>query len=77
MYDSFVRYQSSLIQVFDDMAGPYGFEVIDASQSADRVFEALQSKVSKVLEMPVPVKRRVIRKPAAPVARVASITKSE
>src|SRR6202049_1253710 len=26
MYESFVRYQSRLIQVFDDMSGPYGFQ---------------------------------------------------
>src|SRR5512132_3945562 len=47
MYESFVRYQSSLIQVFDDMADPYGFEVIDASQPADRVFESLKKAISK------------------------------
>jgi dTMP kinase len=58
MYESFVRYQSSLIQVFDDMAGPYGFEIINASQPADRVFESLQSSISKVLEMPEPARRR-------------------
>ena len=62
MYESFVRYQSSLIQVFDDMAGPYGFEIINASQPADRVFEALQSSISRVLEMPVPARRRPRRK---------------
>jgi hypothetical protein len=62
MYESFVRYQSSLIQVFDDMAGPYGFEIINASQPADRVFESLQSSISKVLEMPVPVRRRPRRR---------------
>ena len=77
MFDSFVRYQSSLIQVFDDMAGPYGFEVIDASQSADRVFESLQSSVSKVLEMPVPTGRRAGRKPTSPVAAAARLAKGE
>ena len=51
MYESFVRYQSRLIQVFDDMAEPYGFQIIDASQSADRVFESLQRAISKVVEM--------------------------
>ena len=35
MYESFVRYQSRLIQVFDNMAEPYGFQAIDASQSAE------------------------------------------
>jgi dTMP kinase len=62
MYESFVRYQSSLIQVFDDMAGPYGFEIINASQPADRVFESLQSSISRVLEMPVPARRGPRRK---------------
>jgi len=61
MYESFVRYQSSLIQVFDDMAGPYGFEIINASQPADRVFESLQSSISRVLEMP-PARRGARRK---------------
>src|SRR5438105_2111327 len=59
MFDSFVRYQSSLIQVFDDLADPYGFEVIDASQSVDRVFEALKIAISKVVETEAPAKPRV------------------
>ena len=65
MYDSFVRYQSSLIQVFDDLAGPYAFETINASQSAHRVFESLQTSISKVLEMPSPERRRR----AAPIVK--------
>lgn len=52
MFESFVRYQSRLIQVFDDLAEPYGFEVIDASRSVDQVFADLKASVSKVLEMP-------------------------
>jgi dTMP kinase len=57
MYESFVRYQSRLIQVFDNMAGPYNFQTIDASQSADRVFVSLQRAISKVVEMESPAKR--------------------
>jgi len=57
MYESFVRYQSRLIQVFDNMAEPYGFETIDASQSADRVFVSLQRAISRVVEMESPAKR--------------------
>jgi hypothetical protein len=57
MYESFVRYQSRLIQVFDNMAEPYGFETIDASQSPDRVFASLQRAISKVVEMESPAKR--------------------
>jgi len=72
MYESFVRYQSSLIQVFDDMADPYGFEVIDASQSADRVFESLKKAISKVVEMDAPAKARVKRKIAVPAKKLAA-----
>src|SRR6185295_2823681 len=32
MFDSFVRYQSRLIRVFDSLAAPYNFQVIDASR---------------------------------------------
>src|SRR5579872_2546248 len=46
MYESFVRYQSRLIQVFDDMSGPYGFQVIDASKPPAQVFESLQAAIS-------------------------------
>src|SRR6266446_4962696 len=77
MYDSFVRYQSSLIQVFDDLAASYGFEVINASQSADRVFESLQSSVSRVLEIEVPANRRTRRKPSSPAAAASATSRSE
>jgi dTMP kinase len=56
MYESFVRYQSRLIEVFDDMSTPYGFQVINASQPSVQVFEALQAAISKIVEMEVPVK---------------------
>jgi dTMP kinase len=77
MYESFVRYQSSLIQVFDDMAGPYGFQVIDASQSSARVFAALQTAISKIVATEVPAKPRARRKAAAPAAKVARSLKTK
>ena len=61
MYESFVRYQSRLIQVFDNMAEPYGFQTIDASQSPDRVFASLQRAISKVVEMESPPHKRAAR----------------
>jgi len=73
MYDSFVRYQSSLIQVFDDMADPYGFQVIDASQPVEQVFEALKTAISRVVEMDVPAKRRAITKAIGPAAPAANM----
>ena len=48
MYDSFVRYQSRLIRVFDRLVVPYGFEVIDATRPADKVFETLKASVGKI-----------------------------
>jgi dTMP kinase len=45
MFESFVRYQSKLIHVFDQLSESYGFEMIDARQSADQVFHALQTSI--------------------------------
>ena len=50
MYDSFCRYQTRLIRVFDRLAEPYQFHVIDASRSADEVFEDLKQRISRVFE---------------------------
>jgi len=52
MYDSFVRYQSRLIRVFDSLAAPYGFEVIDATRPPVEVFESLKTSVSRIFETP-------------------------
>src|SRR5258706_16387077 len=77
MYESFVRYQSRLIQVFDNMAEPYAFQTIDASQSADRVFVSLQRAISKVVEMETPAKRAARLKAArAPKSPLKVVPKS-
>ncbi len=52
MYDSFVRYQTRLIRVFDRLAAPYAFTTVDAGRSADQVFEALQAEISAVFRQP-------------------------
>ena len=59
MYQSFVRYQAKLVRVFDQLAVPYGFQVVDATQSADQVFNELKGSISNIFEMPAEV-------PAAP-----------
>lgn len=61
MYDSFVRYQARLIRVFDRLAAPYGFTVVDAGRPADQVFETLRSEISRVFAPPAPrvVPRRI------------------
>jgi dTMP kinase len=70
MYESFVRYQSRLIQVFDDMSGPYGFQVINASQSPAKVFESLQTAISKIVQMEAP---RARRSPAVAAAKATGV----
>ena len=69
MYDSFVRYQTRLIRVFDSLSAPYGFEVVDAGRPTQEVFETLQAAISGVF-VTEPRKRpaaaRQISKTAAP-----------
>lgn len=67
MYESFVRYQTRLIRVFDRLAGPYGFTTVDASRTPDQVFEALRSEISRTF-LPQPAIRR-----AAPKRTAASL----
>ena len=50
MYDSFVRYQSRLIRIFDNLAKPYGFQVIDATRPPAEVFESLKTCVGRIFD---------------------------
>jgi hypothetical protein len=74
MYDSFVRYQTRLILVFDRLSTPYGFEVVDAGRPAEEVFEALQAAISSILAPHRAVKaaRRATGRHAAQEKRPAS-----
>jgi dTMP kinase len=46
MFESFVKYQTRLIHVFDRLARTYDIEMIDATRSADEIFHELQSSIS-------------------------------
>jgi dTMP kinase len=72
MYDSFVRYQTRLIRVFDGLATPYGFEVVDAGRPVEEVFEALQAAISSILTPRDP--RKTARKTAAAGRRLAPVS---
>ena len=39
LYESFVRYQKWLLAEFDKTVESYGFEIVDASNSVEEVFE--------------------------------------
>src|SRR6266404_9896175 len=46
MYDSFVKYQTRLVHVFDRLAKTYDIEMIDATRTADEIFHELQNSIS-------------------------------
>jgi dTMP kinase len=49
MYESFRKYQTSLLEQFDVLAQEFDFDVIDASADVRTVFEALRLGISRVL----------------------------
>lgn len=49
MYESFRKYQTSLLAQFDTLAEEYNFEVIDASADIRTVFDRLRSGIARVL----------------------------
>jgi len=46
MYDSFVRYQTRVIQTLDQLAMKYEFVRVDASESSDVIFTDLQRQIA-------------------------------
>ena len=49
-YESFVGYQSKLIEILDSMVDRYGFIVVDASQRPDAIFARLRQEIEGLLE---------------------------
>ena len=49
-YDSFIEYQSQMLKVFDRMSDEYGFQVLDASRSINRVAAVLRRAVARVID---------------------------
>ena len=49
LFESFVTYQTRLLEEFDALSQQYGFEVVDASQSIERIAEQLKEKVLPLL----------------------------
>ena len=50
LYESFVRYQTRLIKVFDGMSAPYNFHMVDASLPYEQVFESLKASILRIFE---------------------------
>ena len=49
MYDSFLKYQTSLLNQFDVLAQEYGFDVVDASANVQTIFDRLRDGIGRVL----------------------------
>src|SRR6266571_3551676 len=49
LFESFVNYQTRLLEQFDAMSQEYGFEIVDAGQSIERIAEQLKEKVLPLL----------------------------
>ena len=49
MYESFRKYQTSLLSQFDVLAQEYGFEVVDSSADVRTVFDHLREGIGRVL----------------------------
>lgn len=49
-YDSFIAYQTKLLEEFDHMAEEYNFSIINASRSVQRVSADLRRAVKRVIE---------------------------
>jgi dTMP kinase len=49
LFESFVSYQTRLLEQFDAMSREYSFEVIDASRPVERIVEQLKQKVLPLL----------------------------
>jgi dTMP kinase len=49
LFDSFVNYQSRLLEQYDAMAQEYGFEVIEAALPVDQIAEQLKERMMPLL----------------------------
>lgn len=50
LFDSFVNYQSQMINEYDKLAKEFGFEIVDARKSVDDIQEQIREKVKDVLK---------------------------
>ena len=50
LYDSFIEYQTQMIEQFDCMAQEYNFITIDANRSVNEIFSELRGKIKHLLK---------------------------
>lgn len=50
LYDSFVVYQTRMMEAFGRMAETYGFETLDADEDPEKIFAVLRRRVNQLLK---------------------------
>lgn len=50
LYDSFVSYQTMMLDEFDKLASEYNFEVIDANRTPEEIFEDAKTRIERYLK---------------------------
>lgn len=63
-YDSFIAYQTRMLQVFDRMSVEYGFHELNASRSVRSVAADLRRSVAKVIDEPRGIIEKLAQHPA-------------
>jgi dTMP kinase len=63
MYESFCKYQTALMTQFDGLAREYAFQVADASQPVDVIFEQLREEIRKMLKEKPAIAAATLKRP--------------
>lgn len=58
LYDSFLKYQSLVIDKFDDLGKEYNFVTVDADRPVDEIFEDAKSHIQELLYNRQPKEKR-------------------
>lgn len=75
LYESYARYQTRVIRALDNMAQRYGFEMLDASRTPDKIFLDLKKRIAKLLRPPKESARdRKVAKKARAKAAAAEVS---
>lgn len=65
MYDSFRKYQASLIEQFDRLAEEFHFHVIDARPGPQHIFEQLRAGIQRIVGNPEAPRPSLVAVPSA------------
>jgi len=77
MYDSFRRYQTALLEQFDQLADEFHFHVIDARPGPKEIFEQLRVGIQRIVGSPEPARPTLVSPPSQPPSGDADPSSAE